>query len=507
MSSRSLLAFVLHSHIPYCRKQGVWPFGEEWVFEAMAETYIPMLDLMAEALPAEAGACLSVAVSPILCEQLADDYMKQRFLEYIDARIAAARRDIERHMEVHDDIMASIAGDYLEQCEAVKRSFLERWHRDLVGAFRRLAQDGRIEIMTTAATHAYLPLLGDADRVRAQLRTGALAIQHHLGVRPKAAWLPELGYSPGALDAALQEIGVDCILVDPSSVRPTPGRSGAASLARYTLGGSDMRVLVRDDVAVAQVWSPDTGYPGDGAYREFHKRHELSGIPYWRVTSKLTALDYKQLYRPQEADAAARRHAEHFCQFVAERVAGVDGGLVVAPFDMELFGHWWHEGVTWLSHVIHIVSESAGMSLASVSRAADEGTWGGDVELTDGSWGEGPPHSNWTNNSTRSMWTVLRDAHALKRQLDAATVRLSPRQLELAAAASRELMLAEASDWPYLVGVGQASEYARARFRAHVDNFMRLARAALDSACDDASALRDIAAQDEVFRWAPTNYL
>lgn len=514
MGVRASLALVLHSHIPYCRKQGVWPFGEEWVFEAMAETYVPMLDMLAAADGQRTGSTrgegpiLSVAVSPVLCEQLSDDYMKQRFVEYIDSRIMAAQADVAHHLEVSDDIMAGIARDYLDQCTNVKNSFVGRWGSDLVGAFRQLAADGVVEVLTTAATHAYLPLLGDVGRVRAQLRTGILSCQHHFGTRPRAAWLPELGYSPGAVDSALHELGMECVLVDPSSLSLPSGPGEGASLVAYTLARTGMSVLARDETTVAQVWSPDTGYPGDGSYREFHRRHDVSGIPYWRVTSKLTDLGYKQLYSPKQGADTARRHAEHFCEFVAARAAQREGAVIFAPFDMELFGHWWHEGVAWLGHVINILAEGAGPRLASVTVASREGARGGAVELVEGSWGEGAVHSAWANERTEDMWQSLREAHSLRRQLELSQGQFGAGEVELASQACRELLLAEASDWPFLVSVGQASDYARARFDGHVANFTRLARAAMEGADDGAMAdLSDVASRDTVFGWAPTCYL
>ncbi len=516
MEQRASLVLVLHSHIPYCRKQGVWPFGEEWVFEAMADTYVPMLDMLA-AVPlrhdessGSRNPILSVAVSPVLCEQLRDDYMTKRFVEYIDSRIAAAEADVAHHLEVHDDIMAGIARGYLERCIDVKHSFLDRWGSDLVGAFRYFAAEGIIEVLATAATHAYLPLLDDEGRVRAQLKTGILSCEHHFGLKPRAAWLPELGYSPGAIDSVLQELGIECVLVDPSSLATSDRPLGAASLVVYTLARTGMSVLVRDDTTVAQVWSRDTGYPGDGSYREFHKRHDVSGIPYWRVTSKLTDLNYKQLYSAEQAAETVRRHAEHFCEFIADRAQQRPGAVIVAPFDMELFGHWWHEGIAWLSHVIRILSEGAGPRLASVSAASRDGASGGVVELVDGSWGEGAVHSAWANERTEAMWRSLKEAQSLRSRLEQARAqgRFGNGEQELASQACRELLLAEASDWPFLVSVGQAADYAMARFDGHIGNFTRLAMAAMDGADDAAmAALSDIAARDALFGWAPASYL
>lgn len=509
MDRKGLLTLVLHSHIPYCRKSGVWPFGEEWVFEAMAETYIPVVDLLYE-LGRSRRPLLSLAVSPVLCEQLADGYMAERFVCYMNNRIKAAADDLSRHLDYHDDIMASLAQYYIDHCVKALDAFENRWKRDLVGALRGLATDGVVDVMVTAATNAYLPMLRDPDRVRTQMDLGIRACQHHLGVRPRAAWLPELGYSTD-IGPILSELGLECILVDPSSVHPTtsdsPMQRGIAPLCRYTHESSSMAVLVRDDVTVAQVWSPDTGYPGDGAYREFHRRHEVSGIPYWRVTSKLTELGNKQLYDPQQAQETARRHAEHFCQMVEERSSSIGSdrsgdGIIVAPFDMELFGHWWHEGVTWLGHVLRIASSSSGIRLASVEDTYRGGAYGGVVELRDGSWGDGNTHSAWVNGKTQHMWERLRDGYRLNQGIERAEPCLGAAEKAMAEQARKELLLAEASDWTFLVGAGQAEEYASRRFDQHMTAYEVLARAALVGADESSTALlQEVSERNALFGW------
>ena len=499
----------------------------------MAETYIPILDLLSAVVDCGLEPRIAVSLSPVLAEQLADGYMKSRFLEYAEMRKKAALHDAERHEAEHDDRPALLAAEYAEYYEYVADRFSNHYNGDLPGAIGNLASRGTIELLATAATHAYLPLL-PAERVRVQMRLGCDACERHFGVRPKGAWLPECGYRPGVIERVLTECGIDYFVVDThaiagGAVREAYGAeakcSGAvpagyclspsmATLRPYTLLGSTVSVFARDEVTAAQVWSRETGYPGDGAYREFHRRDSTSGLQYWRVTSKLLDLGQKQLYDPVAADETAREHARHFVELIAARLARYhdacgEQGLIVAPYDMELFGHWWYEGTIWLKHVLNLLASDERVALTTPGAYLASHRPTTEVSIAECSWGHGGRHGTWANADTAWMWESLARAETLHRALAEKRPALRGTLLAMADQAGRELILLEASDWPFLVTTRQAKEYAEERFLRHLGDYETLAGAALAGAGDDAAvaALNSAAMRDSLFAWAGSEKL
>lgn len=527
-------ALVLHSHIPYCRKSGVWPFGEEWVFEAMAETYIPVLDMLSEIAESASGPRVAVSLSPVLADQLADGYMQSRFLEYVEMRKKAAVRDADRHEAEHDDRLASLARGYAEYYEYAADRFADHYRGDLPGAVARLASRKVVELLATSATHAYLPLLSE-ERARVQMRLGCEACERHFGVRPRGAWLPECGYRPGAIERILTECGIDYFIVDTHAVAGGAARvaygveskcSGAdelpgpapipsmATLRPYLLSGSQLVVFARDEVTASQVWSRETGYPGDGNYREFHRRDSVSGLQYWKVTNKLLDLGQKQLYDPVAAAGAACEHARHFVELVASRLARYrdacdERGLIIAPYDMELFGHWWHEGAAWLRHVMCALTEDERVALTTPGTYLLSHRPSAQISIDECSWGHGGKHGTWANSDTKWMWESLARAEALNQSLCSKRGTLRGTSLAMADQAARELLLLEASDWPFLVTTRQAKEYAEERFLRHLEDFETLARAAQTGAHDDEAlaALSSAASRDSLFAWVDSEKL
>jgi len=287
-----------------------------------------------------------------------------------------------------------------------------------------------------------------------------------------------------------------------------------ATLRPYTLSGSAVSVFARDEVTAAQVWSRETGYPGDGNYREFHRRDSVSGLQYWRVTSKLLDLGQKQLYDPVAADDTAREHARHFVELVASRLARYhdacgEQGLIVAPYDMELFGHWWHEGTVWLRHVLNLLTSDERVTLTTPGAYLAAHRPSAEVSIAECSWGHGGRHSTWANADTAWMWESLARAETLHASLAEKRPALRGTLLAMAEQAGRELILLEASDWPFLVTTRQAKEYAEERFLRHLGDYETLAGAALAGASDDAAVavLSSAAMRDSLFAWAGSEKL
>lgn len=520
MSDAFLL--VLHSHLPFVRGAGRWPHGEEWVHEAILGTYLPLLvalhDLREDGVPYR----ITVGLTPTLLEQLAHPEIKARFLEYVDDQIARADADRAGASSMRRRELSEF---YRRSYRALREAFLLRFGGDVPAAFADLAATGHVEILTSGATHGYLPLLDEAS-VHTQLELGRATTRRITGIEATGIWLPECAYRPG-LETLLEEHGIDHFFTDapllagagavaggrPFRALARDAWSGAALATAaiaaeppgagvfrpYLVGGSGVAAFARDPEISGQVWSAQMGYPGDGAYREFHRKDDRSGLRYWRVTDTQTDLGAKDEYDVAAAAERVRAHAAHFAGRVrdelalARRRSGGDA-IVTTTFDSELFGHWWFEGVDWLALALRELADltdtAAGRLAADPPRAR--------VALREGSWGKRSDHSTWLNEETEWMW------HALARMSrELAALRSDPPAGGLrgraAAQAVRELLLAQSSDWPFLVTTGQAGQYASERFRMHELRFSRALALARGGTDGDEPELRTLERVDDVF--------
>ena len=524
---------ALHSHLPYCRGAGRWPHGEEWIHEAVLGTYLPLLVLLHDLRDQRVPYRIVIGLTPILIEQLADRDINVRTLEYIDDQVMRAVRDVRRFTDAPDEGRAELADFYVGSYRRLREAYRMRFGRDLVGAFADLAKSGHVEILTSAATHGYLPLL-DRPSVEAQLRIGRRSSRRLTGLDPTGIWLPECAYEPG-LEKALAAQGITHFFTDaallPGHARPAGDvrrRRGQSELGRwapheervqvmdaptassdvdllrpYYVGDSDVVAIARHDRVSSQVWSAVTGYPGDAEYREFHRKDTTSGLRYWRVTSVHKGLGEKEEYSPDRAAERARDHARHFVDVVRKELSGrsADGRdpLLAVTFDSELFGHWWFEGVDWLGLVLRELTESE-IRVATAAEYLDREPPKERIALSEGSWGKNNDHSTWLNEGTAWMWDELA---SLARQMDglrASPPRNDPFRERAARQAVRELLLAQSSDWPFLVTTGQAADYAVERFRSHAHRFHRaIVLAREGDATEDETELRSLEHADNPF--------
>ena len=524
---------ALHSHLPYCRGAGRWPHGEEWIHEAVLGTYLPLLVLLHDLRDAGIPYRIVIGLTPILIEQLADHDINVRTLEYIDDQVLRAEKDLRRFTDAPDQGRAELANFYVGSYRRLREAYRTRFGRDLVGAFADLAKTGHVELLTSAATHGYLPLL-DGPSVDAQLGIGRRSSRRLTGLDPTGIWLPECAYKPG-LEKALAAHGITHFFTDasllPGHARPAGDvrrRRGQSELGRwapheeriqvldastpssdvdllrpYYVGDSDVAAIARHDRVSSQVWSAVTGYPGDAHYREFHRKDTMSGLRYWRVTSVHTGLGEKEEYSPNRAAERVRDHARHFVDVVRNELAGrsVDGRdpLLAVTFDSELFGHWWFEGVDWLGLVLRELTESE-IRVATAAEYLDRQPPKERIALSEGSWGKNNDHSTWLNEGTAWMWDELA---RLAREMDGLRASAPGHDAfreRASRQAVRELLLAQSSDWPFLVTTGQAADYAVERFRSHVHRFHRaLVLAREGDATDDEVELRSLEHADNPF--------
>jgi 1,4-alpha-glucan branching enzyme len=421
---RGRVAIVLHSHMPYVEGYGTWPFGEEWLWEAMASSYLPLLALLRD------GAPLTLSLTPVLCDQLEAPGVADRFRAFLaDMRRTTHALDAEGsrgtgRADLADEIERA-AGDY----ERALREF-DEIGGDLVAALAPYAA------WTSSATHAVLPLLATTAGVRLQVRTGIESHRTRFGSWRGGFWLPECAHAAW-LDGLLEEAGVHAACVDLTDVF---GRGDARHLR--PLGTEAGPTLVPIDRAVIElVWHAD-GYPSHGAYRDYH-HHTTHHHKPWSNDGAV--------YDRERAVAQARTDASAFVAHARERVAG--GGLCVCALDTELLGHWWYEGIDWLRFVI----EEAGDLLVHLDDALDETAPAPDA-LPITTWGTGRDLSTWSGPAVADMAFAAR----------AAELRLAAKGGAAGTRALRELLALQASDWAFLTAREAAGPYARERHAGHL---------------------------------------
>jgi 1,4-alpha-glucan branching enzyme len=555
---RGAFTFVLHSHLPYVRENGTWPHGEEWLYEALAETYLPLLDTIAGLAAAGIRGGLTIGLTPILCEQLADPLVVERAAAYLADRRARAQRDADRFAQAtrsgelpaveggigfargggpidpqRASAFARLAAWYADRYAGLADALGRRWQGDVIAAFRAFQDDGVVEIATSAATHGYLPLLARDSSIRGQVREGIRSYERFFGRSPRAMWLPECAYRPAVpagtpleaeradldqgatlrpgLEELLDEAGIEVFFVESQLLEGGPATSAtrgeligpygavkrrrdapvprdepprpATTYEAYWVRQSEVAVMARNERTGLQVWSGTVGYPGDYVYREFHKKDDVSGLQYWKISGAGVDLGAKEPWDPDVAFARVDEHAGHYAWLVHELAAdqagrGIAHPLIASAYDTELFGHWWFEGVAWIGQVLRYLAADPAVELTTASGFVEAFPPTHAVDLPEGSWGVGGTHYTWWNDLTAWFWPEI---HATEARLEAlcarelATSDRSPDRLAHLRQAAREALLLEASDWPFLVTTGQAPEYAAQRFHEHRARFERLA--------------------------------
>jgi 1,4-alpha-glucan branching enzyme len=443
-------AIVLHTHMPYVEGFGTWPFGEEWLWEAIAGSYLPLLGLLEE------GASLTLSLTPVLCDQLEAEGVGGRFEAFVnEVRRHTHAQDIEGLREGGHETLAR----ELERSWGEYERVLERFRElggDLLGALGRHAQ------WTSSATHAVLPLLATDAGIRAQVQAGVDSHRKRFGDGWEGGfWLPECAHAPH-LEPLLEEAGVRATCVELTSRHGL----GAREHLRPLVGESGVVLVPIDRATIAHVWN-DGGYPAHGSYRDYH-RHTIHHHKPWANDGRA--------YDHELALGLAREHAREFVAHVIERLRAANergrtdsssggkavplpgGGLVVCALDTELLGHWWYEGVEWLRGVVDECS-AQGLSLVRLDEAA---AMRDPAALDDAEWGP----STWGSDGDLSTWSGPAVAD-MTFEMRAAELRTLAAGRGAGPAALRELLALQSSDWAFMVSRGLAVPYARERFAGH----------------------------------------
>ena len=554
------LVFVLHSHLPYVISHGRWPHGMDWINEAAAETYLPLLQIFDKLISEGISPKITIGITPVLTEMLGDQVFKDEFVIYIDQKIEAAQHDAGEFYRIGDSARHNVARMWEAFYGDIKTYFVDTLSRNIPAAFKRLQDQGHIEIITCAATHGYLPLLGEDTAVQAQVKLGVETYSKHYGRKPRGIWLPECAYRPSydwtppvegfggprkrkGVEEFLSENGIEYFIVDThllkggkaigvyldrfsslkqlwqnfeSQYKPLDEDSAKTPHKLYYAasveGKAPVTIFTRDPDTGLQVWSGEHGYPGDGAYLDFHKKHFPGGHRYWRVTSSKADLADKRVYEPEIVEARIRENAYHFKNLVrdistAENLPDNHPPIVCAPFDAELFGHWWFEGPRWLYYVLKEVANDPDIEASTMGEYRDENPAVEVVSLPEGSWGKGGFHWIWLNDWTKWTWKHIYDDEKLMQE---AARKYGDRHDEpvpsLLRLLARELVLLESSDWQFLISTWSARDYAEMRFSNHHSDFLKVL-GLLDKAADgkaltreERESVKEISERDSLFK-------
>ena len=502
------LSLVLHAHLPFVRHPEYEDFLEEdWLYEAITETYIPLLEVFEGLQRAGVDWRLTMSVTPTLAAMLADPLLQYRYIRHLDNLIALAGKEVERTRWSQE--FQPLARMYHERFSLCRDVFVKKYHNNLLNGFRRFFETGQLELITCGATHGFLPLMKvNENACRAQIEIGAREFERHFGKRPQGIWLAECGYIEG-VDKLLRDAGIRYFFVDTHGVLFAEPRPRFGVYAPILCPQSRVAALARDTESSKQVWSAIEGYPGDYSYRDFYrdvgfdldyeylKPHlhqsgirSLLGIKYFRITGRT---DNKQPYDPRAAQEKAAEHAGNFMFNREKQVEWLSGSmdgrpaLIVAPYDAELFGHWWFEGPNWINYLMRKMHfDQHTIKAITVPEYLDRHPHLQLAQPTLSSWGYKGYCEVWLEGSNDWIYQHLHEG--ADRMVELA--RNNPDPLPLARRAlnqaARELLLAQSSDWAFILKTGTMVEYANERTRVHVNNFNHLYEQLKSNQIDDA---------------------
>jgi 1,4-alpha-glucan branching enzyme len=486
------LQLVLHAHLPYVRHPEYDRFLEErWFFEAITETYIPLIKFF-DRLQAEGKAFkLTLSISPPLANMMEDPLLRERYVRHLDLSIALAERECDRTRNWQE--VNFLAQMYRRLFQEAKETFVGRCHARLVEAFKQYADAGNLELITCAGTHGFLPLLSsEPSTVRAQVLTAVKEHQRIFGRSPRGMWVPECAFYPG-LDEFLAEAGVRYFFVDSHGIeRCDPKPLFGVNAPIYCPSG--VAAFGRHPMTSRLVWSTNVGYPADYNYREYYRDigfdldqgylepfqyakgvRTHTGIKYHRITGPTAD---KHLYNPDWARESAERHARDFVQRCRHQAQRAGSRMpfpcaIVSPYDAELFGHWWFEGPQWIYYVMRELADGGDLALGTPGDYLAAHPIQQKAMPAPSTWGKNGFNEHWINPKTEYMWRPLHESAARMRQAVHKNPSLPAGSVEDRAMrqAARELMLAQSSDWPFIITNGTTEEYARRRFQDHLNRF------------------------------------
>jgi 1,4-alpha-glucan branching enzyme len=514
---------VLHAHLPYIRHPEHEYFLEEnWLYESITETYIPLVDLFSRLIDDGIDFRITVSLSPTLIEMFNDSLLRERYERHIEGLIELSEREVKRTKgDIH---FGPVARMYHRKFKRAYSLFHDHYKKDLVSVFRELQETGKINIITSAATHAFLPNMAAYPRaVKAQVKTGSLQYKKNFGSFPEGIWLPECGFAPG-FDRYISEEGIKFFFLDTHGIlqgRPLP----KYGVYRPVLCPSGAVAFGRDAETSHQVWSSIAGYPGDFNYREFYRdvgfdldyaymkeylkpfgAKTFTGLKYFRITGKTPR---KKPYIISRARKKAAEHAAHFILQREKQIQLLSDSLKIKPvitaiYDAELFGHWWFEGTEWIEFLLRgIQSKRRNFRTMIPSEYLSEHqrrvTGFQACEPSMSSWGDRGYSEVWLNDSNDYIYRHL--LKAIERMISLADAFPDANGLQERALnqAAREILLSQHSDWTFIMNAGTAAGYAQKRIENHIHRFTRIYQDVLSGNVSE-QWLQEIEDKDRIFR-------
>lgn len=525
------LALVLHTHLPFVRHpEHERPLEERWLHEALSECYLPLLDVFARLERDSVPFALTMSLTPPLVAMLRDDLLRRRFDEHLARLERLAAREQTRLAD--DALFGPIARFYVKRFAEVRA----RWEAiggDVVGALLAHRAKGQLDLITCSATHAYLPgLMPHPRSLRAQLRLGVAAFEQMVGERPLGMWLPECAYHP-SFDADVGEAGVRYTVLDAHGLlHATPRPAFDVFHPIVSPGGTAF--FARDDGSARQVWSREVGYPGNAYYRDFYRdigfdepeehllgelgpfgSRVMTGLKYYRITGQT---EHKLPYMPGVAEERAHEDAR---DFVGHRLGHIKHlratmpvpPVIVAPYDAELFGHWWFEGPLFLEwifrHAAPAFEANGLLEPITLRRYLERHPQALSATPAASSWGAGGHGEVWVGPAAAPYWRHVHHGCRTVEQLLDRHRRIDGVRGEALDLAIRELLLLQTSDWPFILRTGSMVEYAESRLRAHGSRLARLARLVEAERMQDEDVrwMRELNARDSFLQHMPSETL
>lgn len=514
------LAMVLHAHLPFVRHPEHEEFLEEdWLFEAITETYIPLLEVFENLYNDGVDFRITMTLSPSLCEMLSDGLLSARYVKQINKLCDLADSELERTRGQGD--FYESAKTYEHKFKHARWVFCEKYKGNLINGFKKFQDLGCLEVITCGATHGFLPLMNTRQAVRAQIAVGANNYRKHFGRNPRGIWLPECAYSPG-IDEELKREGIRYFFLDTHGIMfgsPRPRFGIFAPI--YCPSG--VAAFGRDTETSRQVWSAETGYPGDSNYREFYRdlgydghydyirpflksdgvRRNI-GIKYYKITGKV-GLNQKSPYNPHAAHEKAAEHAGNFLFNRQHQVRFLNSFLgrkpiVISPYDAELFGHWWFEGPDFINFIMRKAScDQDELKLITPSEYLGAYPMNQIVTPALSSWGDKGYFEVWLNGT--NDW-IYRHLHKCENRMTEMANRFPEAGGLLLRAlnqAARELLLAQSSDWAFIMTTKTMAEYAEKRTKDHVHRFNGIYMQVMENRIEE-KWIAELESKDNIFQ-------
>ncbi len=512
------LAFVLHAHLPYVRHPEYEEFLEEdWFYQAITETYIPLIHMFEGLMRDQVPFRLTMSLTPTLLSMMEDSLLQSRYIRHLDRSLELAEKEV--HRTRGDDNFHPLALHYQKRFQEARTTFCDRYQSNLISAFRNVMEAGHLEIVTCGATHGFLPLMEtQPNAIRAQIEVAARTHERLLGRRPRGIWLPECGYVPG-IEHFLKEAGIEFFFLDSHGVLNATPRPKYGHYAPVTCP-NNVAVFARDPETSKQVWSANEGYPGDVNYRDFYRDvgfdldyehvrpyiastgdRKMTGFKYFRITGNG---DHKEPYKPEWAMEKAAEHAGNFMfnrEKQIEHLRGAIGRepLVLSMYDAELFGHWWDEGPKWLDFVIRKSAYDQNVfELTTPLEYLQRFPGCQKVTPSASSWGYKGFNEYWLNDKTHWIYPHLLAAAGMMNQLARDFSGAEGLTLRALNQAARELLLAQSSDWAFIIKADTMVDYAVKRTKTHLDRFLTLYHGLIQNDLEEED-LAAMESQDNLF--------